>query len=101
MSGSRRGGGCPAGAGGGTCRGRGDDAARSAQHVLLTWHAAAPPSLRWQLSQHSPVMCPYMRLTKIYLPSEIQEEFRNNFSDIALQNLALLQMNLVTKTDFK
>ncbi|CAH0701241.1 unnamed protein product [Spodoptera exigua] len=37
---------------------RGDDAARSARHALLTWHAAAPPSLRWQLSQHSPgVVC--------------------------------------------
>ncbi|CAH0579034.1 unnamed protein product [Chrysodeixis includens] len=37
---------------------RGDDAARSARHALLTWHAAAPPSLRWQPSQHSPgVVC--------------------------------------------
>ncbi|KAJ8728111.1 hypothetical protein PYW08_016496 [Mythimna loreyi] len=33
---------------------RGDDA----RHALLTWRAAAPPSLRWQLSQHSPgVVC--------------------------------------------
>ncbi|CAG4979996.1 unnamed protein product [Colias eurytheme] len=39
----------------------GDDAARTERHALMTWHSAAPPSLRWPLSQHSLIQSVFQR----------------------------------------